>query len=149
MASVFKTSVQQEIHDQPIWLRYKGSLIIVATGIVSIVAQLATSPDFAGTQTATILTIIATSAGFLLNRFTRDGVTPSMASRLEDAAQRVFDTIPFLTQPATDFVEVRRPVETPAAQAYVGEHRAEDDGLADGEAARAHVERVYRAQQEG
>ena len=140
MASIFRESVQQEIKDQPFWLRYKGSIIIVATGIVSIMAQLATSPDLEGTQVATILTVVVTVAGFILNRFTKDGLTPSMAQRLEQAGQRVFSNIPFETTPVTH-VQV-------AAQEYVGEHRAPDaptaDGLSDGEAARAAVEQAHR-----
>lgn len=140
MASIFRESVQQEINDQSFWLRYKGSIIIVATGLVSILGQLATSPDLAGTQVAAILTVTATVAGFILNRFTKDGVTPSMAQRLEAAGQRVFSNIPFETTPVTH-VQVASPE-------YVGEHRAPDaptgDGLADGEQARAAVEQAHR-----
>ncbi|MCT1411641.1 hypothetical protein [Corynebacterium sanguinis] len=140
MASIFRESVQQEIKDQPFWLRYKGSIIIVATGLVSILGQLATSPDLAGTQVAAILTVVVTVAGFILNRFTKDGLTPSMAQRLEQAGQRVFSNIPFETTPVTH-VQV-------AAPEYVGEHRAPDsptgDGLTDGEVARAQVEQAHR-----
>lgn len=143
MASIFRESVQQEINDQSFWLRYKGSIIIVATGLVSILGQLATSPDLAGTQVAAILTVTATVAGFILNRFTKDGVTPSMAQRLEQAGQRVFSNIPFETTPVTH-IQV-------AAPEYVGEHRAPNaptgDGLADGEAARAAVEQAHRIEQ--
>lgn len=145
MASIFRESVQQEIKDQPFWLRYKGSIIIVATGLVSILGQLATSPDLAGTQVAAILTVIVTFAGFILNRFTKDGLTPSMAQRLEQAGQRVFSNIPFETTPVTHVQ-----VATPAPE-YIGEHRAPDaptgDGLADGEAARAQVEQAHRIEQ--
>lgn len=84
--SNISTAVHDEVKAQPLWLRYKASIIIVATGIVSIIAQLAASPDLAGTQVATILTVVATVAGFILNRFTRDGLTPSMAQRLEAQA---------------------------------------------------------------
>lgn len=145
MASIFKDAVAQEINDQPVWLRYKASLIILASGIVSIIAQLATSPDFAGTQVATILTTVATIAAFILNRFTKDGLTPSMGPKLERAGQRVFAEIPFETAPITQFTQV--PPTDPEPE-YVGEHRAPDaptaDGLADGEQARAAVEQSHR-----
>ena len=142
MASIFRESVQQEIHDQPVWLRYKGSIIIIATGIVSMMAQLATSPDLAGTQVAAILTVVATVGGFILNRFTKDGITPSMAQRLERAGEQVYAQVPFETTPVTH-VQVASP-----APEYVGEHRAPDahtgDGIADGAAARAQVEQAHR-----
>lgn len=142
MASIFRESVQQEIDKQPTWLRYKASIIIVATGIVSIIAQLAASPDLAGTQVATILTVVATVAGFILNRFTKDGLTPSMAPRLEQAGQRAFSSIPFETTPVTH-AQV-------AAPEYVGTHRAPEaptgDGLSDGEQARVAVEQAHRDQ---
>ncbi|AWB84770.1 hypothetical protein [Corynebacterium liangguodongii] len=81
--SQITSAVHGEVKAQPFWLRYKASIIIVGSGLVSIIAQLAASPDLAGTQAATVLTIVATAAGFLINRFTRDGITPSMAPRLE------------------------------------------------------------------
>lgn len=136
-------AVNGEVKAQPLWLRYKASIIIVATGIVSIIAQLAASPDLAGTQVATILTVVATVAGFILNRFTKDGLTPSMAPRLESAGQRAFSNIPFETTPVTH-VQVASP-----APEYVGAHRAPEaptgDGLSDGEQARAAVEQAHRA----
>ena len=146
MASIFRESVQQEIHDQPVWLRYKGSIIIIATGIVSMMAQLATSPDLAGTQVAAILTVVATVGGFILNRFTKDGITPSMAQRLERAGERVYAQVPFETTPVAH-VQV-------AAPEYVGVHRAPDvgtsrDGAADGAAARAAIEEQHLADTQG
>lgn len=89
-----EAAAEKAAAQQPGWLRYKGSILIVATGIVSIIAQLATSPDFAGTQTATILTIVATAAGFILNRFTKDGITPSMTQRIGQVQAATTTTAP-------------------------------------------------------
>lgn len=76
---------EQVIAGESPWRRYKGTLLIVATGIVAILAQLADSADWQGTTVGTILTAIVTAASALLNRFTRDAMTPSMAPRMEEA----------------------------------------------------------------
>lgn len=77
---------EQVIASEPWWRRYKGSIIIVLTGVVAVLAQLAESADWQGTTTGTVLTALATAVGFIVNRFTRDAMTPSMAPRLEQAA---------------------------------------------------------------
>lgn len=100
MASAFKAAVEQELKDQPTALRYKGSILIIVTGVVGIISQLAVTPELADTRWAAILTGVATIATFLLNRFTKDGVTPSQAAKLEAAADRVYgDQVPFETVP--------------------------------------------------
>lgn len=145
MASIFREAVTRELEDQPTLLRYKGSILIVATGVVGIISQLAVSPDLQGTGWATVLTVAATVLTFLLNRFTRDGVTPSQASRLEQSAQRVFDTVPFETQPMPPSAATTAPAATAeTTEEYVGAHRADDDGLFDGAAARQVVEREHQ-----
>ena len=144
MASIFREAVTRELEDQPTLLRYKGSILIVATGVVGIISQLAVSPDLQGTAWATVLTVAATVATFLLNRFTRDGVTPSQAARLEQSAQRVFDTVPFETQPVPPAQADMAPAITESPVDYVGSHRADDDGLADGASARDYVEREHQ-----
>lgn len=73
------------IASEPWWRRYKGSIIIVLTGVVAVLAQLAESTDWQNTTTGTVLTALATAIGFIVNRFTRDAMTPSMAPRLEQA----------------------------------------------------------------
>lgn len=80
-----ETAVEQARSQEPVWLRYKASILIVATGLVAILAQLAESADWQGTQTGAVLTAVVTAASFLLNRFTRDGITPSMAPRIAQA----------------------------------------------------------------
>lgn len=77
--------VEQARSQEPVWLRYKGSILIIATGLVAILAQLAESADWQGTQVGTVLTAVVTAASFLLNRFTKDGITPSMAGRIAAA----------------------------------------------------------------
>lgn len=137
MASAFKYAVQQEIEDQPTWLRYKASIIIIVTGLVTIVTQLATSPDLADTWLAPVLTAIATGGAFILNRFTKDGLTPSMGQKIESAAGRFYADIPFETEPSY--------TPQPAPElGYEGRHRTETDGIEDGAYARQVVEHEYR-----
>ena len=137
MASAFKYAVQQEIEDQPTWLRYKASIIIIVTGLVTIVTQLATSPDLADTWLAPVLTAIATGGAFILNRFTKDGLTPSMGQKIESAAGRFYADIPFETEPSY----TPQPEPEPG---YEGRHRTETDGIEDGTYARQVVEYEYR-----
>lgn len=115
MASFFKTAADQEIKDQPWALRYKGSLLIVASGIVWILGELARDAQMIESGLAPALGVIATVAAFLINRFTRDGITPSMVARLEQAGSRAHGVRPSVTT-------VAEPGE------YAGQHRA-DDGL--------------------
>ena len=82
---LIETAVEQARSQEPVWLRYKASILIVATGLVAILAQLAESADWQGTQTGAVLTAVVTAASFLLNRLTRDGITPSMAPRIAQA----------------------------------------------------------------
>lgn len=85
MASIFSTAANKAINDQPRALRYKGSLLIVASGVVWILGELARDAQMIESGLAPTLGVIATIAAFFLNRFTRDGITPSMAKRLEQA----------------------------------------------------------------
>ena len=115
MASVFNTAAEQEIKDQPWALRYKGSLLIVASGIVWVLGELARDAQMIESGLAPTLGVIATVAAFLVNRFTRDGITPSMVGRLEAAGSRAHGVRPSVTA-----------VAEPGS--YTGQHRA-DDGL--------------------
>lgn len=47
MASIFGAAAQQELKDQPWYLRYKGSLLIVGSGVAWILGELATSQEIA------------------------------------------------------------------------------------------------------
>ncbi|AKV58858.1 hypothetical protein [Corynebacterium riegelii] len=80
-------AAEHVIASEPWWRRYKGSIIIVLTGVVAVLAQLAESTDWQNTTTGTVLTVLATAVGFVVNRFTRDAMTPSMTPRLEQAAR--------------------------------------------------------------
>lgn len=115
MASIFNTAAEQEIKDQPWALRYKGSLLIIVSGIVWIISELARDAQMIESGIAPALGIIATVAAFLVNRFTRDGITPSMVDRLERAGSRAHEFRPSVTT-----------VTEPGS--YAGQHRA-DDGL--------------------
>lgn len=115
MASVFRTAGEQEIEDQPWYLRYKGSTLIVLSGVVWVLGELARDAQMIESGIAPALGVIATVAAFLINRFTRDGITPSMVARLEAAGDRAHGVRPSVTT-------VAEPGE------YAGQHRA-DDGL--------------------
>lgn len=106
MASVFKAAGQQEIHDQPWYLRYKGSILIIASGVAWVLGELAQSEEMADLGWGSAVGITATLVAFLVNRFTRDGITPSMAARLEQAGQRAFLDRPSISAPlVTDDVD--------------------------------------------
>lgn len=78
-------AVERAREQEPAWLRYKGTIIIVLTGLVSILSQLAAMPEWDGTTIGVGFTIAATLVGALANRFTKDGITPSMAGRIAAA----------------------------------------------------------------
>lgn len=80
-----ETAVERAREQEPAWLRYKGTIIIILTGLVSIFSQLAAMPEWDGTTLGVGFTIAATLIGALVNRFTRDGITPSMAGRIAAA----------------------------------------------------------------
>lgn len=125
MASAYQQAVQQELKDQPAWLRYKGSIIIIVSGVAGILAQLATSPDLADTSLSMGLTAAATIIGFFVNRFTKDGVTPSMARRMEQAGLRAFDTRPSISDTHFDYEPPAIVGELPV---YSGESTAGEGG---------------------
>ena len=91
MASVFKAAADREIADQPRHLRHKGSILIVLSGVAGVLADLATSADIKELGWGTTFSIAATVVAFVINRFTKDGITPSMASRLEHAGLAAFE----------------------------------------------------------
>ena len=109
MASVFQKAVAQELGNQPTFLRYKGSILIVIAGVGSILAQLAASPDFQDSTLALGFTVASTLIAMLVNRFTKDGVTPSMAAKLEQAALVAFENRPSLSGVTVDAPVVEAP----------------------------------------
>lgn len=141
MASIFREAVTQELHDQPWWLRYKGSILIIATGMVGVISQVAA--DFQGEKWAPALVAAATVATFVINRFTKDGVTPSQAGTLESAAQKVFQEIPFETGPATvgvAHIPDSAPTPEPARGVEVTLPAPDSSGVLAGQVARAQIE---------
>lgn len=100
MASIYAVAVQQELQNQPSYLRYKGTILIITSGVASILAQLADSPDLQDTALSVGLTATATIIVALINRFTRDGVTPSMGPKLERAGMEAhLDRVSISTPP--------------------------------------------------
>lgn len=134
MASSYHQAVQQELNDQPTWLRYKGSIIIVVSGVAGILSQLAAAPEIADTSLSMGLTAAATIIAFLLNRFTKDGITPSAAHKLETAGMRAYADRPGLSGVPDDYQEpdtgdTGLPVyqgDTTAEDFVQGRHRAEE-----------------------
>ena len=80
-----ENAVELAREQEPAWLRYKGTIIIVLTGLVSVLGQVAALPEWDGTPVSLVATIAATIIGALLNRFTQDGITPSMGPRIAAA----------------------------------------------------------------
>ncbi|WP_311342830.1 hypothetical protein [Corynebacterium riegelii] len=80
-----EATVEQARAQEPAWLRYKGTIIIILTGLVSVLTQVAALPEWEGTTGSLVATIVATTIGALLNRFTKDGITPSMGPRIAAA----------------------------------------------------------------
>lgn len=113
MASVFKDAVWHELATQPWWLRYKGSLLIALSGVAWVLAELAQSQEIADLGWGTAVGGAATVAAFLVNRFTRDGVTPSQVQRLEQAGQ----------QAHLDRMSLSSPRDV---SEYEGQHRMEE-----------------------
>ena len=114
MASIFKAAAQQEITNQPWYLRYKGSILIVASGLAWVLSELAQSQEIADLGWSTSIGAVATLAAFLVNRFTKDGITPSMAQRLEQAGQQAF-----LDRPSVSGVQATPEVD-PGLPTYGG-----------------------------
>lgn len=111
MASVFKEAANQEIEEQPFYLRFKGSILIVLSGLVWILEKLATSDDIAELGWGGAIGIVATLIALLVNRFTKDGITPSMAERLEASGQ-----IAFMDRISESGIAAYEPVTSPASR---------------------------------
>lgn len=81
-STVTATAVKAARSNEPVLLRYKGTILIVLTGLVSILSQVAILPEWDGTTIGVACTILATTIGAFINRFTKDGITPSMVGRI-------------------------------------------------------------------
>lgn len=99
-------AVAVELQEQPGWLRYKGTIMLVLQAVAWVAGvipvYLADAPEWTIILVGGIGFFVTT----LTNRLTVDGVTPSMAPRLADQAERreVADTpttLPVYTGPTT------------------------------------------------
>lgn len=128
-STVTAKAVGQAYDSQPGWLRYKGTIIIIATGLVSILTQIATLPEWDGTTIGVACTILATTIGALINRFTKDGFTESMIRRAaafapDDPHTPPQDTLPVPAyDPVIDYATYINHVTPPGEDE--GRHRVE------------------------
>ncbi|MFS0078201.1 hypothetical protein ACL1FX_00250 [Corynebacterium striatum] len=80
-------TVAAELKEQPRWLRYKGSIMLVLQALAwvagALPVMLVEAPEWTILATGTVGYFITA----LVNRLTVDGVTPSMASRLAAQAE--------------------------------------------------------------
>ena len=97
-------AVAVELQEQPWWLRYKGTIMLILQAVAWIAGALpvylADAPEW------TVLLGIGSVATTVINRLTVDGVTPSMAPRLAGQAERreateAPNTLPVYTGPTT------------------------------------------------
>lgn len=86
-----ETAVERAREQEPAWLRYKGTIIIVLAGLVSVLSQVAALPEWDGTTVSLVATVAASTIGALLNRFTKDAITPSMGARVQAAAEAAYE----------------------------------------------------------
>ncbi|MBG9349221.1 hypothetical protein [Corynebacterium belfantii] len=100
--NIFIDAVADELERQPWYLRYKGTILLALTSaawvLATVTPMLAGAPSWVGAVVASVVSVIT----ILANRLTRDGVTPSMAGRLEKAAARVETTGQAPTLPVWD-----------------------------------------------
>lgn len=99
-------AVAVELQEQPWWLRYKGSIMLVLQAVAWVAGVIPVY--FADAPEWTVLLVggIGFFVTTLTNRLTVDGVTPSMAPRLAEQADRVETTnspasLPVYTGPTT------------------------------------------------
>lgn len=99
-------AVAVELQEQPWWLRYKGTIMLVLQAIAWVAGVLPVYLADAPEWTIILVGGIGFFVTTLTNRLTVDGVTPSMAPRLADQAERreaaeAPNTLPVYTGPTT------------------------------------------------
>lgn len=99
-------AVAVELQEQPWWLRYKGTIMLVLQAVAWIAGVLPVYLADAPEWTIILIGGIGFFVTTLTNRLTVDGVTPSMAPRLADQAERreaaeTPNTLPVYTGPTT------------------------------------------------
>ena len=101
--------VYGELSDQPWFARYKGTILMVLQALAWLAGIL---PVMLADAPAWVIAVAGGAGSIitvLVNRFTQDGVTPSMAPRLEQRAiieeqkqaQPTASTLPVYTGPTT------------------------------------------------
>lgn len=81
-------AVATELREQPWWLRYKGTIMLVLQALAWVAGVLPVYYADAPEWTIALIGGIGFFITTLVNRLTIDGVTPSMAPRLADQADR-------------------------------------------------------------
>lgn len=99
-------AVAVELQEQPWWLRYKGTIMLVLQAVAWVAGVLPVYLADAPEWTALLVGGIGFFVTTLTNRLTVDGVTPSMAPRLADQAERATTAnspaaLPVYTGPTT------------------------------------------------
>lgn len=99
-------AVAVELQEQPWWLRYKGTIMLVLQAVAWVAGVLPVYLADAPEWTALLVGGIGFFVTTLTNRLTVDGVTPSMAPRLANQADRAEATnapasLPVYTGPTT------------------------------------------------
>lgn len=99
-------AVAVELQEQPWWLRYKGTIMLILQAVAWIAGALPVYLADAPEWTVLLIGGIGSVATTVINRLTVDGVTPSMAPRLAGQAERreateAPNTLPVYTGPTT------------------------------------------------
>lgn len=99
-------AVAVELQEQPWWLRYKGTIMLVLQAIAWVAGVLPVYLADAPEWTILLVGGIGFFVTTLTNRLTVDGVTPSMAPRLANQADRAETanapaSLPVYTGPTT------------------------------------------------
>lgn len=81
-------AVAVELQEQPWWLRYKGSIMLILQAVAWVAGMIPVYLADAPEWTIILVGGIGFFVTTLTNRLTVDGVTPSMAPRLADQAER-------------------------------------------------------------
>ena len=100
-------AVATELQEQPWWLRYKGSIMLALQALAWVAGALPVMLADAPAWTIFAVGAIGYFVTALVNRLTVDGVTPSMAPRLADQAERAETantptSLPVYTGPTTN-----------------------------------------------
>lgn len=102
--------VYTELSEQPWFARYKGTILMVLQALAWLSGVLPVMLADAPAWVIAVAGGVGTIVTVLVNRFTQDGVTPSMAPRLEQRAiieeqkqeQPTVTTLPVYTGPTTN-----------------------------------------------